>query len=153
MKIPVLIIVFLVLIGAAFLLYKEDDRSLVLEENITECQVDPTLITFENPSGKYLSPAEIGEELASKWLNGYKNPLCGTRGIKGFTIKEVEFAGESGNDLAVNVTFDVEPNDPSLWATGTSTIENGIIRDKVAQMMVYRTGQTFYKISRVEIKE
>jgi hypothetical protein len=146
MRTLLIILTVIVLIATASLLHKENDRSLVLENNVKECQVDVTSIILENPSGKFLSPAEIGEELATKWLEEYKNPLCGTRGIKSFSINEVKDGGESGNDMAVTVDFNVEPNSLEFWTMNDGTVEGNIVRDKSVNMMINRTGNTFYRI-------
>ncbi|MCF7917581.1 hypothetical protein K9L27_01070 [Candidatus Gracilibacteria bacterium] len=112
-------------------------------------------IVFDNPSEKFLSPEEIGEELWIRWIQLFKNGGCSNEQLKDFHIQQVsrfeEFTPLEG--FFVTITFDVFPEEisSSLWQTESGKKnEDGWIRDKFLFWNIVKQGTEYHVISSSE---
>ena len=118
-----------------------------------ECQNDYTKIVYSNPSGKYLSPAELGEELFHPWMQNYMNMTnCTQSLIINYKVKGVGLVEETKNGAKVKIDFDVQVANPknSTWINANGTLgEDNWINGKVLYM-TYVKEEADYKIDTID---
>lgn len=142
--IGILVIIFIFIIGS----YSFSSK--------TTCEIiDPTIITFDNPSEKFLSPAEIGEELLHQWLTLYKSDdVCENNKISEYTVNEVRGIESATSTLSVRIDINVHPivSNNSNWLVGNGALNGEWINNKIYIMDIVKEGTT-YKISNITLGE
>lgn len=116
------------------------------------CRVDTATISFSNEEGRYMSAAEVGEELITMLLEAYKgDAVCARNRLREFRINAVAPMAQDESSFKFKIDFDVrvdnmEEND-WMRETGRQDVDNWI-RYKVAIMDVGQQDNT-YRITKL----
>ena len=111
------------------------------------CRVDPASISFSNEEGRYMSAAEVGEELITRLLDAYKgNAVCARNRLRDYRINSVAPMGQDKEVFIFKIDFDVqvenlEEND-WMRQTGRQDVDNWI-RYKVAILNAEQKNNTY----------
>lgn len=117
------------------------------EPVVDGCRVDPASISFSNEEGRYMSAAEVGEELVTRLLEAYKgNAVCARNRLRDFRINSVAPMTQEKNTFIFKIDFDVqvenlEEND-WMRETGRQDVDNWI-RYKVAVLNAEQKNNTY----------
>lgn len=118
-----------------------------------ECQNDYAKIVYSNPSGKYLSESELGEELFHPWIQNYLNMQNCTQSLLiNYSVKGVGLVEETKNGAKVKIDFDVQVANPenSTWVNANGTLgEDNWITGKTLYMTYIKEGID-YKIDTID---
>lgn len=140
-KIIYLTIIIAVIIGG----YKIATKNS--KEIASNCEaVDLSTVTFSNPSEKFLSSAEIGEEILHVWFSEYqKNSICDAYRITEYTVNEVYGLTSEGSIIEVGINADIQPVNVSTsnWIMGNGMIDGDWIRNKAFIFTISKEGTTY----------
>ena len=109
---------------------------------------------FFPADNKYLSEAEIGEELIFRWLSVYKDHIsCKQAWLEDFKINQVEHAPnvEVDEGFMVTVNFDVKPEKMRVgmsdWLAGNGVMEGDWVNKKFLFVNIVKKGDKWKIVS------